>query len=868
MTAGDSHFQRTEELLDRLLDLGADEQDGFIEALRLEDPTMAARLDKLRQLDQPAEQFLTGVAETRRDSMLGATLAEVRAGREEPLFKAGDQISTYRIRCLVDRSARSEVYEADRTGDDWSDRVAIKVFRQIISDEQVRQRFLAERQILADLRNPGISILIDGGVNDQGRPYFVMEFIEGLTLDRYCQDSSVALEERLRLFREICSAVAYAHRHRVVHADIKPTNILVNREGQVKLLDFGISAIFEPTVDGSPQETGASRSMTPAYASPEQRRGQPLSTATDVYQLGLLLVTMLTGRTDPKRALGLDEDDALDGSPAGLRSMTGPELPYRLGSIDRDIDWIIRRSLQPDPGQRYGSANELLDDLNRLQDCLPVSARPATARYVLDRFVRRRPGLALSAALVLAGLIGFSVLLSLFNVNMDRQRELALEEASRAQETKSLLVEFLTVPDVKDGFGADTRVVDLLAHAERQLDQDFSHRPELRSELYGTLGEVYLSLDIPSSARPLFQKQISALQQSAPENAAALYDARLGLANSEAALGNHDSALILYRKLEDELQSRAPGDIARWANLQIRIAGVIGETVGGEASKAVLEPVVKSPQLEAEAPIILAWALGIYAQYIPDPNARIATIQRSIALREHHQGRHATPTLGARLQLAAALDEAGRAEESLAIYAETIPAMEREAGPLHSTTLNALNNQAVSLQKIGRLEEAAAAFRKVLDRRIEKDGRASMSVATSMQNLGALYNDLGQPAEAIPYLMQAAETYQSSLQPAKPLLAFPHISLATSYALLDQPSELESHASRAIELLEGNVSQDHPALLKSRCLLGDALIRSGQQAEGVPMVEAAIAGLKAQAGLRPIHVQQCQAVLESASDRA
>jgi len=373
--------------------------------------------------------------------------------REQTPSGAGRVIGPYRVLHELGSGGMGTVYLAERADDEYDKQVAIKLLRGATNPE-LFARFRAERQILATLEHPNIARLLDGGTTDDGTPYVVMEQVDGEPIDVYCEKNQLGTDERLRLFCQVCSAVQHAHRSLIVHRDIKPTNILVDRSGVPKLLDFGIAKLLDPSVSqGRPETLTGSRLLTPEYASPEQIRGQPITTAADVYALGVLLYELLTGTRPyqvdtrdplslaravceqepiaPSLALAAESDDELD-----VRDQEKLRLSRQLAG---DLDNVVLMALRKEPSQRYGSAEELADDLRRHLDQLPILARPSTWRYRIGKFAsRNRWGVAaaMATALVLATAAVFSVGQMRAAVQAsavaERERSIALIHAQRA----------------------------------------------------------------------------------------------------------------------------------------------------------------------------------------------------------------------------------------------------------------------------------------------------------------------------------------------------------------------------------------------------------------------------------------------------
>ncbi|MBZ0102387.1 MAG: serine/threonine protein kinase [Thermoanaerobaculia bacterium] len=346
-------------------------------------------------------------AEARPDRLDPRRAAALLGADPPPETLTGRRIGPYRLLSVLGRGGMGVVYLAERADGAWQQRVALKLLPPALATGALAERFLLERRILARLGHPGIARLLDGGLTDEGDPYFVLEYVEGEPLTVGCDRRRLALEERLRLFRRVCEAVQYAHGRLVVHRDLKPSNILVTPAGEVKLLDFGIARLLD--AEGGAEATVLTRlglqPYTPGYAAPEQLRGEAVTVATDVYALGVLLHELLVGRR-PRPAAALpapltrpsaaarrsggaspEGTDGFDPEAAAQARGTTPErLARRLAG---DLDTIVLQALREEPERRYESAQALADDVRRHLEGHPIAARPAGALYVAGRFLRR-----------------------------------------------------------------------------------------------------------------------------------------------------------------------------------------------------------------------------------------------------------------------------------------------------------------------------------------------------------------------------------------------------------------------------------------------------------------------------------------------
>jgi len=411
-----------DERADRAADLFADaleradaERDAFVAAACAGDDALRAEVLSLLAAHAPAQALF----------------------REPPRLPAapdaaGSVFGSYRVLRLLAEGGMGEVYLAERTDAEFEKQVAIKRIRPGLGTREILERFRRERQLLADLEHPNVARLLDGGSTPDGLPYLVMEYVDGVPIDRWCGERGLSVEERLRLFLRVCDGVHYAHRNLVVHRDLKPSNILVDRAGTPKLLDFGIAKVLEAgggAVDGAPADAAATtfRALTPRYASPEQIRGDRITTSTDVYSLGVVLYELLAGRSPYRDTAtgGLERAVCEEAPTRPSRAAAAADdgaTRRRRARLTGDLDNIVLRALAKDAERRYASAEDLAADIRRHLDGLPVAARPDTAAYRLSKFVRRNRGLTAAVAGVIA------VLAVALSVTLDAQRRAAAGE--------------------------------------------------------------------------------------------------------------------------------------------------------------------------------------------------------------------------------------------------------------------------------------------------------------------------------------------------------------------------------------------------------------------------------------------------------
>ncbi len=488
-------------------------------------------------------------------------------------FQNGERLGPYQIEQELGRGGIGAVYLASRADGEYSSKVAIKVLKRGMDSDEVIRRFRIERQILANLKHPNIAELYDGGTTPDHRPYLVMEYVDGEPIDRYCDQRRLGIGDRLELFLDVCAAVQLAHRNLIIHRDIKPGNILVDPEGKPKLLDFGIAKLLEPSSGQESTATGL-RPMTPHYASPEQAWGNPVTTASDVYSLGVLLFELLTGRCPYRPATGeaarlraICEEDPprLDTAalqrPGQNRRCGGETLPsveelgrYRglepkrlARRLRGDLDNITRKALRKEPEHRYPSVEAFAQDIRRHRSGLPVMARRHTFVYSASKlFARRRRELAL------ASLVG--VLLVAFLADRHQQQKQTALERDRAVQISSFLGNLFAIRDLREAKGAGLTMKEVLDHGAEKLENELDIQDELEAELLLRISDGYHALGLFDSALPLQQKAVNLIR--AAEGPRHLSTGR-ALAALAATYGN------IGRYAEAEAGLRESLDIAR-----------------------------------------------------------------------------------------------------------------------------------------------------------------------------------------------------------------------------------------------------------------------------------------------------------------
>lgn len=821
------------------------------------DPGLRLAVEKLLATEEASRAFLE---ESAGDMASEALAAVVAAGPESLDDHIGERVGSFRIVRQLGRGGMADVYLAERVDGGFEQLVAIKFLRRGLDTDDFVRRFLAERQILSSLNHPNIARLVDGGTTERGLPYLALEYVDGVRLTDYCDSERCSVEERLRLFVEVARAVQYAHASLIVHRDIKPSNILVTSDGQVKLLDFGIAKLLTP--DSAAESEALTRTghrlLTPEYASPEQIRGGPITTASDVYQLGILLHRLLTGERPYELAsAGSSIEEAITQTQPTVPSVAarrcGPETaaqrnsaPERLSRRLRgDLDTMVLKALRKEPERRYGSAEQVAEDVRRHLEGRPISARRESRLYRTGKFLRRNAWTVPMAAVVV-------LLLGLYIATLIRHGRDLEAERDVARDVQQAFVGFFSAPDSLDiGLGEGRRgltVRDAILEGADRVERVLADRPAARAELLGAMSAVLYDLEEVQSARSLAEKALTLYDSLYGSRSAESLAALLLLGDLTRGL-DRDSARILLTHHLDLTRQRYGNDHLATAR-SLRSLGVL-ETQAGE---------------HEEGARLLEEAVRVYRAADPVPPRRLAETLHSLAnnyliqgrvaeavapSREAHDivlrqyGEEHSQTAIAGENLAVVLAAAGEIEEARTLYERSIEVMDRELGPTHSNTMLARNNFGLLLANTGDLRGAEELQRHVLELRRGKFGAVHQEVASGLQNLATTLKSQGRYPEADSMAMEAHRIYLEVLEEGHFLTAYPLLSVSEIRLIERDYIGAEAVAREATGILRAALPEGHFATAVADCRWGRALAGQGRFGEARRHLEAAAPSLRA-----------------------
>jgi eukaryotic-like serine/threonine-protein kinase len=784
---------RVDALMDELLDLPEAGRAEWLSAKPIDDPAVRTEAESLLEAACAAQGFLAGPARPAVQPLSAS-------------IPSGTLLGVWRVGRRIGRGGMGEVYEATRSQGGFEQRVALKVL-QLDAASQI-ERFVAERQILARLEHPGIARLYDGGLTDDGRPYMAMEFVEGRPITTHCEQTQATLQQRLQLFTDVCEAVAYAHRNLVIHRDLKPSNILVSTQGQVKLLDFGIAKLID--AERAQLTVTAAVPMTPVCASPEQLVGGPITTATDVYALGLLLFELLTGshpwvgpdvpmlqamRTLMQRTAPL-------ASRAAASAAHAP-VPERL--IRGDLDAIVAKSLREEPTHRYPTVEALKLDVARMLRGEPVEAREGARLYVFGRLLRRYRWAAVAVAGAFLCLSAGLAVAFWQARQASIERDIALRDAAREEAVRYNLTRMFrsTIADQSQGAQPATAKSMIDSSALRVL-REYRDRPQLAGQLVLTLADLYGALEDVAGAGSLLEGFVS---QAGPDaDPVALADARQKLANIELLRGHTERAAVLLDQAQD-FWSRAPQQYAE-------------EHLEGLGTRARLQ------------------------RTRGDLDGAIATSREAIAARTALSGRDHRETASLYNSLAITLTQASRLDEALAAYRETMRIY--RAGGL-GDGLDAqvvLGNMGTLEFRTGHLHESETLLKTAVEHERALAGD-SAAVAAAMGQYGKVLAVENRIPEALTVLREGVSVAERYAGAKSPVTVQNEVFFGDTQAASGDEAGAHATLQAAYEAALAQYGPSHALTLRTQLSLAQLAVTTGHPEEARSQLSAVVAGLRA-----------------------
>ncbi len=795
-------------LLDQALDLEATAREHFLAELAGRDPALGAEVARLvahsagdgGDLDRGAAAIAAGLLTG------GAT-----TGRDWDREQLGRRVAAFQLDQLLGAGGMGTVFRAHRVDGGFEQVVAIKLV--LSAHPGLRERFRKEQEILAALNHPNIAQLIDGGETEQGLPFLAMEFVDGVPITDYCREHHPDLVPRLRLLVKVAAALAHAHRNLVIHRDIKPNNILVTHsDGRPKLLDFGIAKLIgeDRFQELTAQHVGP---MTPAYAAPEQFLGRPITVATDIYQFGVLMFRLITGRlpyeaeSDDPMAWGraVLEDDpitlgrALAGVPGARRRGA---IRTVNGEVHRDLDAIVRMALAKEPNRRYSSMDALIADLEAFLDGRPVLARHGGAWYPVSRFLARHRVAVVAAAVLVAGMIGLTGYAVLQARHAQAEAARAHAEAERAKLAVDFMSDVLKAADPSSGRAGQRSATDLLDIAAKDIEPRLAAHPELRGPTMLLIANSYSNMGLPNRAFPMFRQAIADLRGSEVEPKALaralergayaaqrngdLATAQEWLRQCEALLGDDEDS----RRIRDGILStrfviaRDAKDAA--AALAAATAAVENaRSLGGEAG------------LDLRGLTLARRGVG-YSDAGRYEEAEV-DLTEAYQIAVHLRGEESARAQNARQALAWHYVKRGDPKRGLAELEPLGERIRAQYGERSQEWGNNLFNRANAYRQLdGQWQRAVDAYRAAAQAYRDSASANAGQIAWALMNAAALLAEHDRHGEAVALFNDVERAWQGSIAEDAPIRAEVYVVAARSEQAIGDYSAAEIHLDRAL----------------------------------------------------------------------
>ncbi|NNC64170.1 MAG: serine/threonine protein kinase [Gammaproteobacteria bacterium] len=741
------------------------------------------------QNDSGGESFKTGGA---FDALANAT-----AQLEARLI--GRELGDYRVTRLIAEGGMSRVFSAERIDGSFERDVAIKVSPVSGLDARMRERFAVEQGVLAALNHPNISQLYDAAVTEEGWPYIVMELIDGQRLTDYADSAGSSIEQRVSLMASVVDAIAYAHSRLIVHRDIKPSNVLVDSSGRVKVLDFGIAKLLE----GDATQVTREQAMTPRYASPEQLLGKIASVGSDIYQLGLLLAEVLTGRSTSSDATLTEAiQRAAEGRSLGLD-------PEQRHGLPRELVLIVEQCLRHDPDERYRDANALREDLEAFLQGYPVAAAGQGRGYRFRKFVGRNlPATVITVAAALA-LLGSA---AWYTMQIAQERDEAQRQTRLAQESLAFLAGMFEAADPDVAQDHELSAIDVLELGAEQIEEELADQPEIQANLYLALGRTFWRLEQKDKARHAASRAVELNERLYGDDLARQFAARVLLASVESQSGN----VAFGIELLDELVARAEQQFGIADERTLRATGNLGSVyyLAGELDKAaaVYEDVYqrKADALGRGAETTLTTAQNLVQIYrmLGDAERAIEFGTVNVAIAEDALGSLHPVTIGLLNNLAAAYYLAEGPLNSVPYYEDALKRSEQVYGPDNPVVARKKAQIGASLAQGGELERGEAMQKEALATMAKASGLDDPQAQLARSNYATTLGMMGRYDEVLDMAADIIRVQTTASGARHPDTLYTRIVLAEALIKTDAPDAAEQTRALAEEI-RTELGEDH-----------------------------------------------------------
>lgn len=860
-------LDRLERLFRAAQRLPLDERVAFLDEACADDPQLRREVESLLMADEEAD------AEAFLHTEAGEVVAQAGFSAQGAP-ESGKKIGPYILMQSLGRGGMGDVYLAQRQ-EPFKRYVALKIIRRGMDTRDVLQRFEMERHILASLNHANIAQLLDGGMTDEGLPYFAMEYVDGMPLTTYCDRHRLNIRKRIELFQVVCRAVQYAHQNLIIHRDLKPSNILVTKEGLVKLLDFGIAKLLNPHFSPVviPVTRTELRLMTPEYASPEQIQGVSLTTASDVYALGMILYELLTGHRayrfkkrssqeiaqviceqDPERPstkvlqteiIQQGSDTTRELTPTDIsmaRDMTVDRLQRRLQG---DLDNIVLMALRKEPNRRYTTAAQLSEDLDRYLAGRPVMAHRDSRTYRLKKLVRRHRVETVFAVVVVVLLLGGFVL-SLWQAEQTRnQRDRAETALSRSEEVTDFLLALFEASDPGVARGEDLRARTLLARGMERAEE-LAEQPDLQAQMLDVMGRVYQNLGDYETAEQLLARALLLQQTHAGSQSVEAATSLAHSANVFRLKGDYGEAETRYREALDRHRALLGEQHLLVAEDLLGLGQVFQDRGDFEGAEPLLGDALQQQKtLLGDAHPEVLQTQGQLARVLHgkgDYDTAEDLLQQTLASQQEVYG-EVHPAVAENLKQLASLyaTRDGDFARSETLHRQALAIYEQVYEEVHPTIAKSLTHVATSLLNQQKFEEAVPLLRRGLTIQRTVLGSDHQDVGTALNSLALLLVKQGNLDEAEPLFEEALRIYQGVFGLRHHYTAAIVGNLADIAERRGDLQQAETLFREALAIRQDALDADHPFVTGTQRMVADFFLRTRRFEEAEALYKAALA---------------------------
>ncbi|MDZ7719769.1 MAG: serine/threonine-protein kinase [Balneolaceae bacterium] len=741
-----------------------------------------------------------------------------------------DQIGLYKIKKRVGYGGMGEVFLAGRCDEKFNQNVALKLMRHGVTSKNQARRFEQERTILSSLNHPNIARLLDGGISVDGRSYYVMEYVDGIPITEYCKKNNCDLDERLNLFKQVCRAVQYAHSNFIVHRDLKPENLLVNKQGVVKILDFGIAKMIDDSLDEQAilQTSSGFRMLSLKYAAPEQITLDPITTATDVYSLGILLFELLTGfHPFDLKNKSLHETEYIirhrePSKPSSVSNRWSTQLKG-------DLDAIILKALRKESTERYDSAQNMLDDIERFEKSLPVSARHDSLIYRSKKFIKRHSLSLMFIGFILLMVTAFTLF---YTQRISEEKQFAELQAQKAEQVTLFLMDLFEANNPLHSEGEVLTARDMLERGEADAEK-LEGYPELKAQMFEVMGEIYRRLGQYDKSESLLRQSLTIRQDvygNYHSETVGTFD-KLGLLLiNKGEFFAADSLLSLALSIrENHLKSAGPDLAETLSNLAYARRRVGNNTNAEQLYRRSLE--IRDKHLGRDHPLTIENmnSLGVVLHYKAKYRETEALFREILQRRENLLAPVHPDIAISQNSLGALLMNLGDFREADSLLNRALTVRRKLYGDNHPFVALTLNNLAISHMDQGRLSEAEKYVNEAYRIRKEQLGHNHTNTALTKFTIAKLMLETNRPDSALKLYKEAYNTFHDNLSPGHSLTARTMVGIGSAYLAKNDLENARFYFEEGYQKVEAVHSEESLEHALASIQYGAYLMKTGEE---------------------------------------